>query len=93
MKDNLRNVSIKALKKMSTLEIESLSNDVRDFLIESNSQTGGHIGANLGTVELSLALHYAFNSPDDIIVWDTGHTGYTHKIITGRIDKFSTRLT
>ncbi|MBT3751761.1 MAG: 1-deoxy-D-xylulose-5-phosphate synthase [Bacteroidetes bacterium] len=90
MTNTLKKINIKRLKLMNTSEIETLSDNVREFLIESNSQTGGHIGANLGTVELSLALHYVFNSPKDAIVWDTGHTGYTHKILTGRIDKFST---
>lgn len=59
-------------------------------MIESNAQTGGHIGANLGTIEISIALHYAFSSPDDVFVFDTGHSGYTHKILTGRLNRFKT---
>jgi 1-deoxy-D-xylulose-5-phosphate synthase len=90
MINKLKNISIEKLKLMNTHEIETVSDNIREFLIDSNSKTGGHIGANLGTVELSLALHYVFNSPNDSIIWDTGHTGYTHKILTGRADNFST---
>lgn len=64
--------------------------DIRNFLIENISRTGGHLGSNLGTVELTAALHYIFNSPEDKIIWDVGHQSYTHKILTCRKDKFST---
>jgi 1-deoxy-D-xylulose-5-phosphate synthase len=71
-------------------ELQEFASDVRRFLLENISQTGGHIGANLGTVELSVALHAAFDSPNDALLWDTGHQGYTHKIITGRAEMFPT---
>jgi 1-deoxy-D-xylulose-5-phosphate synthase len=71
-------------------ELDGLAVKIRQFLISSNAATGGHIGANLGTIELSLALHHVFESPDDKIIWDTGHQGYTHKIVTGRADRFHT---
>lgn len=69
--------------------LRALADDIRRFLIESTAKTGGHIGANLGTVELSLALHRVFDSPRDRILWDTGHQGYTHKIVTGRAERFA----
>jgi len=72
----------------STQELTALADDVRAFLLDNISQTGGHIGANLGTVELSIALHAVFQSPAEPIVWDTGHQGYTHKLLTGRADMF-----
>src|SRR5262249_56266564 len=71
-------------------ELDDLAAKIRRFLIESNAVTGGHIGANLGTIELSLALHKVFEAPGDKIIWDTGHQGYTHKIVTGRADRFRT---
>jgi len=64
---------------------------VRAFLLETISQTGGHLASNLGAVELTLALHYCFNSPRDRFIWDVGHQAYTHKIITGRRDLFHTQ--
>ena len=78
------------LKQLNHAELAQLAGQIRQFLIETVSKTGGHIGANLGTVELSIALHYIFNSPIDKIIWDTGHQGYTHKIITGRARMFPT---
>lgn len=78
------------LKAASFKELDELAAKIRQFLIDSNAVTGGHIGANLGTIELSLALHHVFESPEDKIIWDTGHQGYTHKIATGRADKFRT---
>jgi len=78
------------LRDLSPDELVSFAADVRRFLLETISQTGGHIGANLGTVELSIALHRIFNSPDEPILWDTGHQGYTHKLITGRAKLFPT---
>jgi len=76
------------LRGRSVEELQELSGEVRRFLIESISKTGGHIGANLGTVELSIALHASFESPREAIVWDTGHQGYTHKILIGRASMF-----
>ena len=61
-----------------------------DFLIEKLSVTGGHIGPNLGVVELTIALHKCFNSPEDKFLWDVGHQAYVHKILTGRADQFDT---
>ena len=65
-------------------ELEELSEDIRQFLIQELSVTGGHIGPNLGVVELTIALHKSFNSPQDKIIWDVGHQSYVHKILTGR---------
>ena len=78
------------LKKLSMHELEELSEDIRQFLIEKLSVTGGHIGPNLGVVELTIALHKSFNSPKDKIIWDVGHQSYVHKILTGRASEFDT---
>ncbi|WP_066293719.1 1-deoxy-D-xylulose-5-phosphate synthase [Bacillus sp. FJAT-29937] len=78
------------LKGLSNKELETLSQDIRQFLIEKLSYTGGHIGPNLGVVELTIALHKCFNSPKDKIIWDVGHQSYVHKILTGRADQFDT---
>jgi 1-deoxy-D-xylulose-5-phosphate synthase len=66
------------LKGMSNIELEALSQEIRTFLIEKLSVTGGHIGPNLGVVELTIALHKCFNSPKDKIIWDVGHQSYVH---------------
>lgn len=86
----LKSIVLSELKKLSLSELRLLADEIRYFLIDTISKTGGHIGANLGTVELSIALHYEFISPDDAFIFDTGHTGYTHKILTGRIERFKT---
>ena len=78
------------LRRMDPAELAVLSQEVREFLIESCSVTGGHIGAGLGVVELTVALHTAFNTPDDKLVWDVGHQGYPHKVLTGRKDRMHT---
>src|SRR5882672_1674508 len=78
------------VRSASFKELDELAAKIHTFLIDSNAVTGGHIGANLGTIELSLALHHVFESPEDKIIWDTGHQGYTHKIVTGRADRFGT---
>lgn len=78
------------LKGMGKEELESLSKDIRHFLIENLSATGGHIGPNLGVVELTLALHKHFDSPKDKFLWDVGHQSYVHKILTGRGNQFGT---
>ncbi|MBY7663594.1 1-deoxy-D-xylulose-5-phosphate synthase [Staphylococcus agnetis] len=78
------------LKNMSVKELEALSKDVRQFLIQTCAKTGGHIGANLGVVELTIALHKHYNSPEDKILWDVGHQSYIHKILTGRGHQFDT---
>lgn len=77
------------LKKLSTKELVSLANDIRAFLIENISQTGGHLSSNLGVVELTIAMHYVFDSPNDKFIFDVGHQCYTHKILTGRAKDFS----
>lgn len=76
------------IKGLSIAELEDLAADVRRFMLENISETGGHIGANLGTVELSIALHYVLNQPDETVLFDTGHQGYTHKLMTGRANMF-----
>ncbi|MEH7522180.1 1-deoxy-D-xylulose-5-phosphate synthase [Bacillus sp. JJ1503] len=78
------------LKGLSNKELEAVSQDIRQFLIEKLSYTGGHIGPNLGVVELTIALHKCFDSPKDKIIWDVGHQSYVHKILTGRADQFDT---
>lgn len=78
------------LKDLNKKQLEALAGDIRSFLIEKCSQTGGHIGPNLGVVELTIALHKAFNSPKDKFLWDVGHQAYVHKILTGRADQFDT---
>ena len=72
------------LRKLERNELDQLANELRNFLIESVSKTGGHLSSNLGTVELTVALHYVFNTPHDRLVWDVGHQTYAHKILTGR---------
>ena len=79
------------LKKLKPEQLPELAAEVRKFLLETVSATGGHLGSNLGTVELSIALHYCFDSPSDKIIWDVGHQAYTHKILTGRRDRFHTQ--
>jgi len=78
------------LKRLSSPELVQLAAEMREFLIASCSHTGGHIGAGLGVVELTIALHYAFDTPRDQLVWDVGHQGYPHKVLTGRRDQMST---
>lgn len=78
------------LKQLNIKELEDLSSDIRDFLIQQISKTGGHFSSNLGIVELTTALHYVFDSPKDKILFDVGHQSYVHKILTGRIQQFDT---
>jgi 1-deoxy-D-xylulose-5-phosphate synthase len=78
------------LKNLSIAELEALSGEIRQFLIEKLSVTGGHIGPNLGVVELTIALHKCFDSPKDKFLWDVGHQSYVHKILTGRACQFDT---
>ncbi len=78
------------LKGLNKEQLEELSSDIRRFLIETLSKTGGHIGPNLGVVELTIALHKCFDSPKDKILWDVGHQSYVHKILTGRAGQFDT---
>ena len=78
------------IKTMSVKELEALSSDIRKFLIASIAKTGGHLSSNLGVVELTVALHYVFDSPRDKIIFDVGHQSYVHKILTGRAPAFKT---
>jgi len=78
------------LRKLQVKDLRAVCADVRDFLVDSVSQTGGHFGAGLGAVELAVALHYVFETPKDRLVWDTGHQAYPHKILTGRKEKMKT---
>ncbi|MFC4388575.1 1-deoxy-D-xylulose-5-phosphate synthase [Gracilibacillus marinus] len=80
----------KFLKQLNVEELEQLAAHIRQFLIEKLSTTGGHLGANLGVVELTLALHRHFNSPNDKLLFDVGHQSYIHKILTGRTEQFDT---
>lgn len=80
----------KFLKQMSNEQLVQLSQQIRQFLIEKLSKTGGHIGPNLGVVELTIALHKVFDSPKDKLIWDVGHQSYVHKILTGRASQFDT---
>ena len=82
--------SLKDLKKLGKKQLPILASEIRKFLIKSVQETGGHLASNLGVVELTIALHYIFNSPKDILIWDVGHQTYTHKILTGRKNQFST---
>jgi len=78
------------LKKLSVEELPLLAREIRDTLLETISETGGHLSSNLGVVELTMAMHYVFDSPKDKFVWDVGHQSYVHKLLTGRRDRFST---
>ncbi|MGO4541709.1 1-deoxy-D-xylulose-5-phosphate synthase [Paenibacillus sp. 2TAB19] len=78
------------LKALSVSQLNELASDIRQFLIEKLSVTGGHLAPNLGVVELTLAMHYLFNSPEDKFIYDVGHQSYVHKILTGRKDQFDT---
>src|SRR5919204_3896281 len=79
------------LKNIKREELPALADEIRAFLLDTVSKTGGHLASNLGAVELSIALHYCFDSPADKIIWDVGHQAYTHKILTGRRDRFHTQ--
>jgi len=78
------------LRKLDRRELRTLADELRAYVLESVSQTGGHLSSNLGTVELTIALHYVFHTPDDRVVWDVGHQSYPHKILTGRRDRMNT---
>ena len=81
------------LKKLSPVQLREVSDELRQFIIDIVSVHGGHFGASLGVVELTVALHYVYNSPKDSIIWDVGHQAYGHKILTGRRDQFHTNRT
>lgn len=80
----------KDLKKIEITQLPELAEEIRELMIDTCSKNGGHIGTNLGVVELTIAMHYVFNSPEDKIIFDTSHQSYTHKILTGRKESFKT---
>ena len=80
------------LRALSESNLEQLASEVRAFMLDSVSQSGGHFAAGLGSVELTIALHYLYQTPEDRIVWDVGHQAYPHKILTGRRDRLHTCL-
>ena len=69
------------LKRLQASQLPLLADELRDYIIQSVSRTGGHLSSNLGTVELAIALHYIFDTPDDRLIWDVGHQSYAHKIL------------
>src|SRR5690554_7635997 len=78
------------LKKLKPNQLQDVCDELRQYLIDLISINGGHFGASLGVVELTTALHYVYNTPNDLLVWDVGHQAYGHKILTGRRDLFPT---
>ena len=76
------------IKKIDKADLDTLAQEIREFLIRKISVTGGHLGSNLGAVELTMALHLVLNFPEDKVIWDVGHQSYTHKILTGRKEGF-----
>ena len=78
------------LKRLSLKELEVLCSEIREYMISCCSTNPGHLGASLGAVEIAVALHYVYNTPEDKLVWDVGHQAYAHKIITGRREAFKT---
>src|SRR5579871_6778385 len=78
------------LRELAPDKLPALAQELREFLIQSVSTRGGHFAAGLGTVELTIALHYVFNTPEDRLVWDVGHQAYPHKVLTGRRDRLHT---
>ena len=76
------------IKKLSEDELKILAGEIRDFLIQKISETGGHLASNLGVVELTMALHLSLDLPKDKLIWDVGHQSYTHKLLTGRREGF-----
>ncbi|MCD6543535.1 MAG: 1-deoxy-D-xylulose-5-phosphate synthase, partial [Flavobacteriaceae bacterium] len=78
------------LKKLSVDMLPNLAKEIRNFIIDIVSVKKGHLGASLGVVELTIALHYVFDTPNDLLVWDVGHQAYVHKILTGRKNIFHT---
>ena len=78
------------IRGLSEEELIQLCDELRSYIIDVVSRNGGHLGASLGVVELTVAIHYVFDTPDDILVWDVGHQAYVHKVLTGRKEKFHT---
>src|ERR1700693_3292861 len=77
------------LRQLSRKELIPLADELRNYVLESVAKTGGHLSSNLGTVELTIALHFVFDTPEDRIVWDVGHQTYPHKILTGRREQMA----
>jgi len=77
------------LRALDHQSLTALATEVRSFIVESVARGGGHLGSNLGAVELTFALHRVFDSPDDVLLWDTGHQSYVHKLVTGRREGFT----
>ncbi len=87
----LENINSPAdVKKLTMPELKQLARELREFIIESVSKTGGHLSSSLGCVELAIAIHYVFETPEDRLIWDVGHQAYAHKILTGRRDRMLT---
>src|SRR5438270_12216772 len=78
------------VRRLGPDELTQLAAEIREFIVQAVSVAGGHLGSNLGAVELTLAVHRVFDSPRDIVLWDTGHQAYVHKIVTGRREGFAT---
>ena len=76
------------LRKLNKKDLPQLSDELRQFIVDVVSEKGGHFGASLGVVELTVALHHTFNTPEDQLVWDVGHQAYAHKLLTGRFEEF-----
>src|ERR1700750_136661 len=91
MSEHLRSIQSPAdIKRMAIAELTELAQEIRELLISSLSKTGGHLGPNLGVVELTLAMHYVFDTPADHFVFDVSHQAYVHKLLTGRREQFHT---
>ncbi|MDD5427937.1 MAG: 1-deoxy-D-xylulose-5-phosphate synthase [Candidatus Omnitrophica bacterium] len=86
--ENIKNPA--DLRKMPLTELPKVAEEIRQEVLNTVSRSGGHLASSLGSVELAIAIHYAFNTPDDMLLWDVGHQAYPHKILTGRLDKFPT---
>ena len=80
------------LRKFKIEELKDIANELRSKTIDAVSKTGGHLGAGLGVIELTIALHYIFDTPKDKLIWDVGHQAYPHKILTGRKQKIETQI-
>ena len=78
------------LRSYSKEDLEFICNELREYIIETINKIGGHLAPTLGTIELTTALHYVYNTPEDKLIWDTGHQAYAHKVLTGRFDSFNT---
>ncbi len=78
------------LRQLKKSQLGDLASELREFIIDAVATKAGHLGASLGVVELTIALHYVFNTPEDTLIWDVGHQAYGHKILTGRRDLFKT---